>query len=165
MNAVVRTIALLLLLLSQPLFGQQDSMSSQGPRENVAAVQSLLNEAYTHLRVRYVYGGKSPSGFDCSGYVSYCFGKSLEMSMPNRSADYQNFGSEIPLLDCRPGDVICFSGRSINRTIGHVGIVIDGHSENPLFIHASTSHGVRVDALRSSYFEPRFIGVRRVILP
>ena len=104
-------------------------------------------------------------GFDCSGYVGYCFGQSLEMSMPNRSADYRDFGSEISLLECRPGDVICFSGRNINRTIGHVGIVIDGHSENPLFIHASTSQGVRVDALRSPYFEPRFIGVRRVIQP
>lgn len=165
MNAAVRNLTLMFLLVSQPLFGQQDSLVNQGPSENVAAVQSLLNEAYTHLRVRYVYGGKSPSGFDCSGYVGYCFGQSLSMNMPNRSADYRDFGTEIPLLYCRPGDVICFSGRSINRTIGHVGIVIDGHSENPLFIHASTSQGVRVDALLSPYFEPRFIGVRRVIQP
>lgn len=142
-----------------------DSSVQTSTSVDVASVQRLLNEAYLHMRVPYMYGGKSPRGFDCSGFVGYCFGQTLQQDMPQRSADYMDFGQEISLMDCRPGDIICFNGRSINRIIGHVGIIVDGHSDNPLFIHASTSQGVRVDALKSPYFEPRFVGVRRVIQP
>ena len=123
--------------------------------------QEIVSVAKAQLGGRYSWGGKSPSGFDCSGLVYYVFGQ-LGYDM-NRTATAQlDDGVEVAKEDLLPGDLVFFKGTS-RRSSGrasHVGIYIgDG-----LFIHASNS-GVKITELSSNYYTNHYLTARRVINP
>jgi cell wall-associated NlpC family hydrolase len=111
------------------------------------------------LGVRYVYGGKSPSGFDCSGFVGYVF-KKVGIKLNSSSASMYSNGVKVSKSDLKPGDILFFdaANRGSSGTIDHVGIYLG----NDKFIHASTSHG-RVVTQSLSDYQGRYIGARRVI--
>lgn len=115
-------------------------------------VQSSLD----YIGVPYVFGGTSPSGFDCSGYVRYVFANA-GIYLP-RTADAQyEVGTPIPMSDLTAGDLVFFSTYEYGPS--HVGIYLgDGN-----FINASSSRGVAVDSLNSSYWGSCYIGARRVM--
>lgn len=107
----------------------------------------------------YSYGGSTARGFDCSGFTGYVF-KKMGIDLPRRSVDQASEGTKIAKADLKSGDLVFFdtSGKN-NGGITHVGIYVgDGK-----FAHASTSRGVVVDALDSSYYKPRFVTARRVL--
>ena len=108
----------------------------------------------------YCYGGSSPSGFDCSGFVRYVysqFGCSL-----NRTASAQmSNGTSVSMSELQPGDLVFFlkSGSGASRA-SHVGIYIGGGQ----FIHASTSStGVIISDMDSAYYTTGFVGGRRIL--
>jgi NlpC/P60 family len=106
--------------------------------------------ARTQLGVRYVYGGSSPSGFDCSGLVSWVYGR-LGIALPHNAAALYGVGRDVPLRAMRPGDLVFFHG------LGHVGIYI-GHGR---MIHApQTGRNVEIEALGARSSLP--VGARRV---
>lgn len=121
---------------------------------------SIVETALSHLGTRYVYGGASPSGFDCSGFVRYVysqFGCSL-----NRTASAQmSNGTSVSMSELQPGDLVFFlkSGSGASRA-SHVGIYIGGGQ----FIHASTSStGVIISDMDSAYYTTGFVGGRRIL--
>ena len=102
----------------------------------------------------YVYGGTTPSGFDCSGFVQYIyrqFGYSI-----NRTATAQlGNGYSVSYDDLRPGDLVFFGYGS---SASHVGMYIGGGQ----FVHAqNSSTGVVISSLAGSYAS-RYIGARRI---
>jgi len=139
---------------------------SVGPSfENVAEVNFLLVEARKHLATPYRSGGKSPGGFDCSGFVRHCYSSTLGIKTPASSFEYNKYGFAVSVEDCRPGDVICFKGsRKSSRRIGHVGIITEiSNGGDIYFIHSANRGGIRYDQLNAPYYKSRFVGIKRII--
>ena len=106
--------------------------------------------------VPYVNGGTDPSGFDCSGFVQYVFGRH-GTALPREVRDQYRTGRRVDVNQVRPGDLLFF--QTIGRGASHVGVAIGGGQ----FVHAPSSRGVvRVERYDSSYWSGRFIGARRV---
>jgi peptidoglycan DL-endopeptidase CwlO len=104
-----------------------------------------------YLGVPYVWGGASPSGFDCSGLVEYVYAQ-LGISLPHYTVSQWNATIPISVSELAPGDLVFFDG------LGHVGIYIGGGQ----FIHAPhTGTVVQVSSL-SGYYASALVGARRV---
>ncbi len=117
----------------------------------------IISTSMQYMGVPYVFGGTSPIyGFDCSGYVQYVFAQA-GISLP-RTADAQyEVGIPISTADLMPGDAVFFTTYTYGAS--HVGIYVgDGN-----FIHASSSRGVTISSLSSSYYSTHYIGARRMI--
>ena len=108
----------------------------------------------------YVYGGSSPSGFDCSGFVTYVCKQNGYSVNRTASAQMSN-GTSVSMSELQPGDLVFFlkSGSGASRA-SHVGIYIGGGQ----FIHASTSStGVIISDMDSAYYTTGFVGGRRIL--
>ena len=124
----------------------------------VSLGDQIVAKAKTCLGVRYVWGGESMKGFDCSGLVYYVL-KSVGYSSPNRSsADQYKMGSYVSKSKLQPGDLVFFAG-TYKSGISHVGIYIG----NGQFIHAPQSGDVvKISDLNSSYYKEHYYGARRI---
>lgn len=122
--------------------------------------QEIADYALQFLGCRYVYGGSSPNGFDCSGFTSYVY-KQFGYSL-NRTASTQlDNGTPVAKEELQPGDLVMFkkSGSGSKRA-SHVGMYIG----NGQIIHASTaSVGVIISDLYSSYYVRTYVGARRIV--
>jgi cell wall-associated NlpC family hydrolase len=104
------------------------------------------------LGAPYVYGGESPSGFDCSGFTRYVFAH-FGITLPHYTFGQYDLGRSVSRWSLEPGDLVFFDG------VGHVGLYIgDGR-----FIHAPhTGTRVSVDSL-TGWYGGRYDGARRVL--
>jgi cell wall-associated NlpC family hydrolase len=106
------------------------------------------------LGVRYVFGGTSAYGFDCSGYVQHVYA-TIGVRLP-RMADAQYYAGKSFAGKPQAGDLVFF--HTYAPGVSHVGIALgDGR-----FVHAS-NHGVRVSSLNDSYYAPRYLGAKRMV--
>ncbi len=128
---------------------------SRGRSQDIA-VSRVLAMAARFQGVPYLWGGTTPDGFDCSGYTQYVFAQN-GISLP-RTADAQfEVGLPVTKSQLQPGDLVFFT--TYEPGPSHNGIYLgDGR-----FISASSSRGVAVDRLDSSYWGQRYIGARRVV--
>ena len=78
--------------------------------------------AQRYLGVPYVWGGASPSGFDCSGLVMYCYAQ-IGIELSHGATDQQRASLPVPLGDLRPGDLVFFGNASFSH---HVAIFVGG---------------------------------------
>ncbi len=123
--------------------------------------EAILQLARENLGAPYCYGGTSPDGFDCSGFVYYCYYLENGISLGGRTAtDQYNGGLALASQDeLLPGDLVFFASPGTN-SIGHVGIYV-GNRE---FIHASTgSWKIKTDSLDGSYWVRNYYGACRVL--
>jgi peptidoglycan DL-endopeptidase CwlO len=108
-----------------------------------ATANAVIANAKQYLGVPYVWGGSTPSGFDCSGFVSYVY-RSVGISLPRTSSAQQNVGTRISLNQLQPGDLV-FKGMPAY----HVGIYIGGGQ----YIHApQTGDVVKIAPFNPSKF-------------
>lgn len=120
------------------------------------SVQDVIKEAENYRGVPYVFGGNTPKGFDCSGYVRYVFAKK-GISLP-RSADEQyTVGTKVSKKNLQPGDLVFFE--TYEKGVSHSGIYIG----NGKFISATSSSGVAIADLAGGYWGERYIGAKRVM--
>ena len=128
-------------------------------------IDSLIDVAHQHTGTPYKYAGCSPNGFDCSGFMNYIhrfFGVELLRS----SREIAKTGQTIAFNDIQPGDLVFFKGRKTSSTaVGHVGLVIEKTANSFKMIHASVSHGVRIDDYQSPYYKQRFLFAKRIQYP
>ena len=116
----------------------------------------LVAEGERYLGVRYVYGGASPSGFDCSGFTMYVYAQ-FGYSLPHGANRQLSYGTPISKGDLQPGDLVFFGSGSYAN---HVGMYIGGGE----FVHAANSRsGVKISSLSESWYAARYIGARRIV--
>ena len=121
---------------------------------------AIVDTAKSYLGVRYVYGGASPSGFDCSGFTMYVY-QQHGYSLPHSATSQwqSGLGTKVWSIGAlQPGDLVFFNdpSRNAGKACSHAGIYIgDGQ-----FIHSSSSSsgGVIVSSLTSGYYYNYFVG-------
>lgn len=129
-----------------------------GDGESTATGLDIVTYAQGFLGVPYVYGGTSPSGFDCSGLVYYCY-THFGYSVNRTAASLAYNGTSVSRDSLQAGDVVLFTS-SGGGYIGHTGIYIGGGQ----FIHAPrTGDVVKISSLSDSYYTEHYYGARRII--
>ena len=128
-------------------------------------INSLLDEAMSHIGARYRSGSKGPNAFDCSGFTSYVFRQVEGTNIGSSSRDQYARNVPVSRSEMQRGDLVFFTSPSSGRNVGHVGIVVDVDPINRTFnfIHASSSEGVKISNSNDGFYARRFIGVRRVL--
>lgn len=117
----------------------------------------ILAEAQKYLGTPYVYGGASPSGFDCSGFVYYVL-KQLGFSPYRTPADQYQQGTYVDKASLQPGDIVFFANTYASG-LSHVGI----YAGNGQFIHSPNSRStVSYSDLTSGYWANHYYGARRM---
>ena len=112
----------------------------------------VVGIAMQYLGVPYVWGGASPSGFDCSGFIMYVYGQ-MGVSLPHHAASQYGSGSPVSRDALEAGDLVFFNG------LGHAGIYIGGDQ----FIHAPhTGDVVKISSLSDSWYAATYVGARRL---
>lgn len=131
---------------------------SFGDGTSTATGLDIVNYAKGFLGVPYVYGGTSPSGFDCSGLVYYCY-THYGYSVYRTAATLAYNGTAVSRDNLQAGDVVLFTS-SGGGYIGHCGIYI-GEGQ---FIHAPhTGDVVKISSLSDNYYSKNYYGARRII--
>ena len=173
MAASLRLIALALVCTYSIVFGPGSAFASgkkligsrvfrfkvqRGPwlgAKRVQAAEPIAARAVSFAKrfvgVPYVWGGSSPSGFDCSGLVRYVYGK-FGVDLPHSSYADFNLGRSVGRWALQPGDLVFFDG------VGHVGLYIG----NGRFIHAPHS-GTHVQISTMASYGGSFDGARRIV--
>ena len=125
--------------------------ASQAPASNNSSVSvsggSIASNAAKYIGVPYVYGGTSPSGFDCSGLIYYA-AKEAGISLPRTSQAQSTLGSYVSVSDLKAGDLVFWGGVG---SAYHVGIYIGGGQ----YLHAPAP-GQNVTIQSMAYFAPSF---------
>lgn len=117
-----------------------------------------ISIAESTLGTKYKWGGTSPStGFDCSGLVKYAFEKQ-NIELPRTAAEMYKEGDKVSSSeDLEIGDLLFFAPSKASKPT-HVAIYVGDNQ----FIHSSTSKGVSFAKTTNSYWQPRFIGAKRI---
>ena len=111
----------------------------------------VVGIAMRYLGTPYVYGGASPSGFDCSGFVMYVYAQ-VGVSLPHNAAAQYGYGMPVSRDQLQPGDLVFFNG------LGHDGIYIGGGQ----FIHSPhTGDVVKISSI-SGWYSSTWVGARRL---
>lgn len=131
------------------------SEQTSKPASGSSGLDTAINAGFKHLGTPYVWAGKGPGGFDCSGFVSWAYGEAGH-SIPSSTAALSSTGTKVSSSNMQPGDIVFFN---TYKTNGHVGIYLGGGK----FIGAQNSTGLAVADMTSGYWKDTFAGhVRRV---
>ena len=113
----------------------------------------VVGIAMHYLGTPYAWGGSSPGGFDCSGFVAYVYAQ-VGVSLPHYTGAQWNAGVAVAKSDLQPGDLVFFNG------LGHVGIYIGGGQ----MIHAPhTGDVVKISDINSGWYAATYVGARRIV--
>jgi cell wall-associated NlpC family hydrolase len=132
-------------------------------QSNPTLRDSIVEFGMEFLGTPYVSGGCSKDGFDCSGYVYFVY-KHFKIQVPRSSAQFKNFGKEIPIENVQKGDILLFLSPTRN-VIGHVGIVSNPKGIESDFIHSTSGRDMKViiSSLKTSGYARRFVKAVNVL--
>ncbi|WP_363319174.1 NlpC/P60 family protein [Desulfosporosinus sp.] len=129
--------------------------TTKAPSQQTKA-SAIIATGKQYIGVKYVYGGTTPAGFDCSGFVQYVFAKH-GVNLPRVSRDQFKVGTSVSFNNLQPGDLVFFS-LAKNGVIDHDGIYVG----NGQFINSASSKGVTIYSL-GPYWKSAYVGAKRVI--
>ena len=128
--------------------------------QNATAVGDILARARTFVGTPYRYGGSSPGGFDCSGFVTYLY-RPFVVSLPRTSAAQARSGTSVDRTELRPGDLVFFQTLGPENGVTHVAIYLG----EGMIIHSVSNgpqSGVVVNRLGARYWQKTYHNARRV---
>jgi peptidoglycan DL-endopeptidase CwlO len=142
--------------LASPVTAVVNSADSQDAAEALAPPPparygGVVGIAMRYLGTPYVYGGASPSGFDCSGFIMYVYAQ-VGVSLPHNAAMQYGYGTPVDRSQLEPGDLVFFNG------LGHNGMYIGGGQ----FIHSPHTGDVVKISTISGWYSERWVGARRL---
>lgn len=115
----------------------------------------VINKAKSYIGTPYVWGGSSPSGFDCSGFIQFVYEEN-NVTIPRTVSDIWNFSETVSSPSI--GDLVFFE--TYQPGPSHMGIYLGEGN----FIHAGSSRGVEISNLNdNSYWETRYLGSKRIM--
>lgn len=142
---------------NSPIFfvsGKSTGVTPSASALKGTSAQDIIATAKQYIGAPYLWGGTTPSGFDCSGFVQYVFAQH-GVTLPRTSSQQYQMGTAVGKPELATGDLVFFGTSGVS----HLGIYIgDGQ-----FIHSSSSQGVTVSSLSNSYWSARYIGAKRVL--
>ncbi len=153
-----------LLSEQKKLLGQIDTISDKRQSLTQSAIDynkaNILKNAKKHLGEDYVWGGTTPGGFDCSGYMQYLY-KKEGVSIPRTANQQSKVGKEVSRFVLKKGDLLFFlTDKSRGIPITHVGMYI-GEGK---FIHAASKRkGIIITSLEESRYSKIFVKAKRII--
>ena len=115
-----------------------------------------MQTAKKYIGVPYVFGGTTPSGFDCYGFLQYVF-KENGILIPRLADEQYKLGKNVSTNELEAGDLVFFT--TYEAGASHCGIYL-GQGQ---FLHTSSSRGVRIDLLSNVYWAPRFYGAKKIV--
>lgn len=146
---VISMITIALLLVLAPLANQADASSSVNSKQLVTAANSVMG-------VKYMRGGTTAKGFDCSGYIGYVYNK-VGVKLPRTSAGMYATGKSVAKKNLQAGDLVFFN--TSGRGVSHVGVYIGAGK----FAHSSSSKGVSIAKINDPYYwGSKYVGAKRV---
>jgi cell wall-associated NlpC family hydrolase len=120
--------------------------------------QRVIATAAQLVGTPYKFGGTTPKGFDCTGYLMYVFRTAAGVSLPRTSLEQIQAGDPIMPSQLQPADLVYF--RIDRKKDLHLGLYLGAGR----FIHAPSSGGaVNIQRLDMDYWRTRFLGARRVL--
>ncbi|MCP3764666.1 NlpC/P60 family protein [Domibacillus sp. A3M-37] len=134
--------------------GVTKKATSQVKAASYSSSSNLVSEAKKYIGVSYKWGGTTPSGFDCSGFLKYVFDNGAGITIPRTVADIYKAGTKVS--SPKTGDIVFFE--TYKKGASHAGIYMGGNQ----FIHTSSSKGVSVASLDNSYWSQRYLGAKRI---
>ena len=133
---------------STPLYGETFISKAQGA--------AIVSTAKTFMGVPYVFGGISPSGFDCSGLLQYVF-KMNGLTIPRLADEQYYLGCTAEINRLTAGDLVFFT--TYTAGVSHCGIYVGDRK----FLHASSSKGVTISSLDNEYWKAHFVGAKKLV--
>jgi cell wall-associated NlpC family hydrolase len=132
-------------------------------KEEGSIKDSIVNFGMQLLGTPYQAAGCSLDGFDCSGFIYFVF-QHFNIKVPRSSADFENFGVEIPIEKVEKGDILLFLSPTRNA-IGHIGIVSKANGKESDFMHATSGREMKVvlTSLKNAGYTKRFVKAIRVL--
>lgn len=122
-------------------------------------LEPVLNEAKDYLGTPYRYGGNDKKGIDCSGLTRQAYGKA-GIELPRSAMEQSKYGEKVARKDVEVGDLVFFDSRGKGK-VHHVGMIVKVEGDRAVFIHSSTSNGVRYDELNEGYWADKLVDARR----
>jgi cell wall-associated NlpC family hydrolase len=134
------------------------SLRSGSERPSTPVQKEVIQTARSLLGIPYKYGGTTPEGFDCSGFINYVYRNAAGLALPRMTHDLARAGKPVSAAELRPADLVYFK---IERQKPlHVGIYL-GKGK---FIHSPSTRGkVNIQDLNMDYWHDRYLGARRVL--
>ena len=139
--------------------GNEPTQSAPVTDETLSGGEKVADLARQYVgNASYVYGGTTPSGFDCSGFVYYIY-NTCGYYLSRSCGEQASSGVEVSRDELQQGDILFFNNTG-DGSIGHVGIYLGGGT----FAHAANPRrGVTTDTINSGYYNTYYYTARRII--
>ena len=147
-SRIIQTLFAILLIISLPFISLE--------KANAASSQEIGDYAVKFYGTPYKFGGTTPAGFDCSGYIRHVF-NNFDISLPRTSAEQFEVGTSVAKDELQPGDLVFFAN-TYKKGISHTGIYL-GNDE---FISAKSGGVLKANLKTNSYWAPKYAGAKRI---
>lgn len=143
------------IFVGQVLKLTSEGSITQEPEVKTLNVEALIAEGKKHLGAPYQWGGSTPAGFDCSGFLNYVFSK-VGVSIPRTVETIYDATTSVSTP--KQGDLVFFT--TYKEGPSHAGIYIGDNK----FLHSGTSTGVTITDMDNPYWKARYLGAKKVNL-
>lgn len=122
----------------------------------------IVRYAKKHIGSKYKYAGRSPKGFDCSGFTHYVM-SNFNVDLVPVSREQEKQGKSISVSQVQPGDLMFFR-RTKNGPVYHVALVVSNDRRGISVVHSSSKRGVVLDNItENSYWKSKYQTARDVL--